>query len=496
MANQKSTSSPSAHRAGALRRRLTRHTLQLFVGRIALFVFGYPIAIILARELGPAAYGVYGIILSVLVWIEHTGSCGIPDAITKLSAEAEDAGRSDIESTAQTLLLVLYLGLFGVCWLAAPLVARLFQIPEATGLFRVAIIDIPFSGVYFAQQGVLGGRRNFGALSGSMVIYGLTKFVGILIALLLGISIFWALIINILATVAALSFLARYISPIHFRLSVPQAKIILQLALPIGLYFFASLILFNLDFWCLKIIGAVPDEVIGIYAAALNIAKLPDLASSAISNVLFPSAAIILTARDRDAARRYVQDASRMLLLALLPFTMLFALTAEELLTFLYTGAYSTGASVLALQVFALALFGVARAYSGMLIAQGAPYLATQLACLAIPVGIALNVALVPYFGAIGAATSLVLTALFTNMTTGLTLARQFGSLIRFPTLLRALVAASGMALMAPYLVLTGPWLALKYVLLLGIYGLVLLLLGELDEEKVFALARWRKKQA
>ena len=497
MANQERPSSAHVPRSGAIRRRLTRHTLQLFVGRIALFVFGYPIAIILARELGPAAYGVYGIILSILVWIEHTGAIGIPEAITKLTAEAEDDERRDvIESTGQTLLLILYLALLGVCWVAAPWVTRAFQIPEATWLFRVAILDIPVSGLYFAQEGVLGGRRNFWALSGSMVIYGLTKFVGIVIALLMGLSIFWALIVNILATVAGLTFLARYVSPIRLRLSAPQARIIVQLAMPIGLYLLASLILFNLDFWCLKVIGAVHNEVIGIYAAALNVAKLPDLASSAISDVLFPSAAIFPTAGDREGGRRYVQDASRMLLLGLLPFTMLFALTAEPLLTFLYTGVYATGTSVLALQVFAFALFGVARAYSGMLIAQGSPYPATGLACLAIPVAIGLNVVLVPAFGAIGAAISLLLTAVFTTVTTGWMLIRQFGSLIRFATLLKALAAVAVMALIAPYVVLTGPWLALKYVLLLGIYGLVLMLLRELDNEDMAALALRRKKQA
>jgi O-antigen/teichoic acid export membrane protein len=493
-ANRPST---KAHWSGAQRRRLTRHTLQLFAGRIALFVLGYPIAIILARELGPAAYGIYGIILSVLTWIEHTGTFGITEAVTKLVAENEDPEpRAAVEGTGQTLLLMQYLLLFAVCWVAAPFVARLFRMPEATSLFRVAIIDIPFCGMYFAYQGILGGRRAFGVLSVGMVVYGLTKFVGIFIALLLGISIFSALIVNILATVAALSLFAVYVYPTRFCLPPSQVKAIVQLAVPIGLYFLASVLLFNVDFWSLRIIGAVAPEVIGIYAAALNVAKLLDLASSAISDVLFPSAAIILTSHDTEVARRYIQAAGRMLLLGLIPFTMLFALTAEDLLTFLYGGAYSTGASVLALLVFAFALFGIARAYSGMLIAQGSPYLATGLACLAIPVAIVLNVALVPTFGAIGAATSLVLTALFTTVTTGWMLVRQFGSLIRFSTLFKALAAAAVMAMIAPYLMLTGSWLVLKYMLLIGVYGLVLLLLQELDENDVSALAFWRRKEA
>ena len=495
MTPQASVTSVDTHWSNALRRRLTRHMFQLLTGRIALFIFGYPIAIILARELGPADYGVYGILLSVLIWIEHTSAFGITEAITKLTAEArDDERRRVIESTGQTLLLILYLTLFGVCWVAAPLITRVFQIPEATDLFRVAIIDIPISGVYFAQQGVLGGRRGFGALGGSMFIYGLTKFVGIIIVLLMGVSIFWALIINILSTVAGVLFLARYVSPLHLQLSVQQAKIIVQLGVPIGLYLLVSLILFNLDFWSLKIIGAVQNEVIGIYAAALNVAKLTDLASSAISDVLFPSAAIFLTTHDRKMGQRYVQDASRVLLLGLLPFTILFASTAAPLLTFLYSGTYVTGTSVLPLQVFAFAIFGIARAYSGMLIAQGYPSLATSLAGIAIPVAIGLNVALVPSFGAFGAALSLVLTALFTAIMSGWMLMRQFGSLIRGSTLLKALTAATVMGLIAPYIELTGPWLVLKYLLLLGFYVLVLLLLRELGREDMAAVTLWRKK--
>jgi polysaccharide transporter, PST family len=277
---------------------------------------------------------------------------------------------------------------------------------------------------------------------------------------------------------------------------VPHAKSIVQLALPIGLYSLVSLILFNLDFWSLKVIGAVQDEVVGIYAAALNVAKLPDLASSAISDVLFASAAIFLTTRDRDMGRQYVQNAGRMLLLALLPVTTVFALTAEDLLLFLYARAYAEGASVLALQVFAFALFGVARAYSGMLIVQGQPYLATGLACLVIPVAIGANVVLVPYFGAIGAATSLVLTALVATIVSGFVLSRQFGSLICAATLLKGVMATAVMAGLAPYIVLTGPWLLLKYVILIAVYGLVLALLREFDTEDVSALAIWRQRQA
>jgi O-antigen/teichoic acid export membrane protein len=104
------------------------------------------------------------------------------------------------------------------------------------------------------------------------------------------------------------------------------------------------------------------------------------------------------------------------------------------------------------------------------------------------------NVALVPAFGAMGAATALGLTAVGATLMTGLALSRQFGALIRPATCLRGLVATAVMAGLAHYLVWTGPWLLLKY-LLLGVYGGVLAVLREVDAEDVAALALWRQRQ-
>ena len=77
-------------------------------------------------------------------------------------------------------------------------------------------------------------------------------------------------VLLIIAGALALVSLVRLISGANDVTSVGQVSGALELAVPIGLYQLVSLMLFNLDFWCFKILGAVPNEVIGIYAAALN----------------------------------------------------------------------------------------------------------------------------------------------------------------------------------------------------------------------------------
>jgi O-antigen/teichoic acid export membrane protein len=60
-----------------------RGTIELLVARGCFLVSGYLIAVILARGLGPLEYGVYGVVMSLLVWLEMLGSIGVPGAMTK-----------------------------------------------------------------------------------------------------------------------------------------------------------------------------------------------------------------------------------------------------------------------------------------------------------------------------------------------------------------------------------------------------------------------------
>ena len=70
--------------------RIGQGTVQIMLGRMVLFASGYFVAMLLARRLGPAEYGLYGIILSVVLWIEAIGDFGIPEAATKLIPEDEN----------------------------------------------------------------------------------------------------------------------------------------------------------------------------------------------------------------------------------------------------------------------------------------------------------------------------------------------------------------------------------------------------------------------
>jgi stage V sporulation protein B len=464
-------------------------------GRMFFLAGGYLVTIVLARGLGPAEYGVYGVILSILVWIEQIGRFGIPEAVAKLGPEDEER-RPRIEQGAQTLLLIVFLPLFALAWLAAPILADLFRVPQGTALFRLAIIDIPFAGCYFIYQGIALGRRNFGAISGGLAIYSLTKLIGVLVALLLGLSIVSALVVNILGTIGALLFLSLRVAPLAFRPSFANIRGILYLSLPVGLFSLAVPVVSNLDLWSLKIIGSENAATIGMYVAALNIARVPALAFSAINGVILPSLSMALAKEDRALVQHYVQGTGRFLWVTLLPACVLLTLTSKELMILLYSDYYSAGASFLAFQVFALASFGVTQVFSEMLVACGNPYLTACVAIGHIPISLFLNLALIPHFGALGASTALILTALCIATATGCLVFQRLGPIIEFTTFLRVFLATLLMVLVSTQITAAGPWVALKCLFLLSVYGAALVALGELTWDDLQPLALWRVERA
>ena len=67
--------------------RAARGMIALMVAQIWIMLSGYIIAVALARSLGPALFGVYGVVYSVLLSVELIGRLGLPQAVSKLVAE-------------------------------------------------------------------------------------------------------------------------------------------------------------------------------------------------------------------------------------------------------------------------------------------------------------------------------------------------------------------------------------------------------------------------
>jgi O-antigen/teichoic acid export membrane protein len=386
-----------------------RGTVQLFLARGFFLATGYLISVILARGLGPADYGIYGVVMSLLLWVEMFSSAGVPGATAQLLPRHEGQEVA-VERTARGLLLCVGIVLFAICWTIAPWVARLFEISDGGMLLRVAILDLPFNAVYLAYQGVLNGHRKFGVLSVTFLVYALTKLVGTLLLVAYGLSVAGALVVNVLATIGALAYLTYRFPPQGWMPTRELALAMVRIGAAIGLYLLVLQVLLTLDLWFLKALWSGPREVIGYYVAALNVARIPTIVPSVLTGVVFASISWALARADEELAQRYIRAAVRFALVVLVPGCILAIMYADEVMALLYSERYRAGGAYLRLQIGAFACFAFLDVLLTALMAAGRQVLSAGILISLVPVAVVLNLTLIPRFGATGAAISLLAT--------------------------------------------------------------------------------------
>jgi O-antigen/teichoic acid export membrane protein len=476
-----STAAAPAGGAPEMIRRLVRGSALQLSAHLFLMLCTYLVSVVLARALGPVAFGAYGVIYSILMAVELVARFGIPQATGKLMAErAAEADDDGTAATGLTLSLLALGGVFGAMWLLAPVLAELFRIPDGTFLLRLAFWDIPVYGVFFALWHILNARRRFVVESAAFFLYAATKAVGVGVLVALGPTLAGALAINIAASAAAALFIAWFVGRAPWRFSLGQAGPVLRLAAPIAVLILGIQLLPNLDLWVLSAAGGhVDDAVRGYYVAALSVARIPGFVAHAMNAVLVTSIASAMGAGDRPAVRRALQGATRFLMVALLPAGALLAVNAREILTLLYSADYAPAAPLLAVLAFAQGSFITTfTTLVSIMTGGGQAVAASRLALGALPFAVALNYALALLFGAMGAAIGSLVACAAVVAGAALLLRREHGPLLGPGTLARVVLATAAAAAVSAAVEAEGAWLAVELVLVGLAYLAALPLLG------------------
>ena len=473
--------------------RTARGVLQGAAGRMAFFAFGYLATIILARGLGPVDYGIYGVIISVLVCIEQVARFTIAPATAKLIPQQSEKSLA-VEQTALFLNFSLFILLFVLLWCAAPLLADLFELRNGGAtLFRIAALDLPLFGMYAGYRGVLQGHREFLSITFADVLYSGTKLAAVFVLLALWVSVPGALFVNVLGSIGALLFV---MSRISIKILQPTCKLIrplLRFALPLGLYMLALQIVGNLDLWFLKVLTPhYESTTIGFYVAARSVAIVPGVILLVVSDVLLPSLSLAFARNDTELSRHYLQGGVRFLSIMVLPIALLFMLTAEEIMVLLYSNSYREGGEFIRILIFYSLSLAFIDLFASAINAHDEPYLSAAILLGVIPTAVFLNIFLIVPYGAVGAAYASALTGFLGAVTLGVLVYKRFGSLIRFRTLLNALVAVLLMAGIASQLPVRGPILVISYLVCVATYVLALVLLREVTLQDLEPFAFWR----
>lgn len=467
-------------------RTLAQGTLYLVISQVILIISSYAMHSALGRLLNPDNYGIFGLILSILVWLEIFFG-GLTGALIKTVAEYPEY-TSIIEKLSVRLLMLVSSIVFIIGFFLAPLMANLFNEPSVTFYLRIAIIDIPIIALYKGYIGLLNGRRFYDRQAISAISYSLTRVTFVVGLVLLGFSIAGAFVGNIIASV--IGFIVAFLL-LHAAMRGEQAEkneatavgITISYLLKLSIPFIIISLLYNLliymDLWLVQ--GLLADTTTtGYYVAALNLAKALYFVFMALSAALFPAIAGSIARDDEQLTKRYINRALRFLLIFLLPIAMIMAVSSTGLVTLIFSSEYATAGTALAILAFAYSLFSINLAYISILLANNNFKETILLVIFLVLLDIILCVFLIPRYEMTGAAMSTLITSASGFLLASAIIWRRFRVIIELAFFLKIL--SSSILVSAIFLIpAQGLFLIFLYFTAAVLYTLFLRIFGEWD---------------
>lgn len=385
-----------------LKRKMASGAAWLVLFRLTDRGIGFVSTLILARILVPADFGLVAMGTSILAALELLSAFNFDIALIQNSR----AERRHYD-TAWTFAVAF--GLFnaiGMCLLAKP-AAHFFGEPRVEGLMYALALCTSIQG--FENIGIVAFQKDLELHKEFWL--GLTKklsgfVVTIAAAMLLG--SYWALVCGMLTLRVTGLLLSYRLHPYRPRLSLAAAGELFNYSKWLLLN---NLLIFlnnrGTDFVIGRFNGAAS---LGLYSLSYELANLPTTELVfPISRAVFPGYSRL--AGDLGQLRRAFLQVISLVSLLTVPAGALIGLVAEPLVQLLL-GAKWLGAVPL---IEVLAVFGIVRSLHGpngsIYLALGKPRIIAALQCVQLVIAIALMLYLVPRFGPIGAAWSILIGA-------------------------------------------------------------------------------------
>ena len=409
----------------------------------------------LTRALGPDAYGVIGYGLALYGYFSLAVTPGLGTlAVRELARDPAGVGTlaADVTSLQLALSLVAAAAYFGT--------VGLLDRPPGERL-ALAVIGAPLLAQPFTLEWVYQGVERMGVLAVRNVAASALQLGGALLLVRGPQDLVWAAALQgmafVVVTVALVVAFWRDFGPLRLRVDWRAWGALLRPALPIAASSFMVLVYYNLD--KLMLASFQDDAAVGLYDAAYRLVMVALVPAAILSQAFFPALSAALGDRQRmaDGAQAY----ARSNLGIGLPVALGGALLAGPLIGLLAGAAFAPAAPVLVLLMANVAVVYLNMALGQPLLAwdrQNAYFWAVGGGAVA---NVALNVALIPAHGAMGAAWATLGAEAVVLVALGVLHARVIG---RLPVLATArAVAAAVVGVGAPVggvLALGGPWLA------------------------------------
>lgn len=482
----------------------------LLAGRLGARGLSFAVQLLLARLLGPAAFGLFAIGWTLFQLLGLVATAGLEHGVTRYAAPLRREPPRFLGVARLGLGLAGTGGAFGMALLllaASWLAEAAFEKPEAAPVLRVFAAGLLFAP---ALKVAAAACRAALAMRRSVLAEDLTQPAVQLLLILAFYALGWGVQGAALATVLSFA-VALAVAVFALRLWAGGASVeptasglgvreLLTFSLPVSV----AGVLSPAGLWIDRLLVAhyLTDAETGIYQSAAQVAFLFVLVLTSLNNVVAPLVADGFRRKARNEVHETYRVATKWGVYACLPAFLVLVWQPRLVMTTLFGEPYAAGA--VPLLVLALGqMFNLATGAVGLVLIMAGrqrPWLVLCAGALAVQVATAL--ALIPRWGLVGAATatSVSLVALFGS---GLLLLRRWEGL--WPWDRRALKAVAAGLVAAAALWLVGrlpvgsAWLQLAVSFVaaeIGFLGTLARLGFDAEERQLLATLRRRIRPA
>lgn len=468
-------------------RNVARGSLLGMLGQGWHLVTAFLLYAFLARRLGPALFGQWSLVLSLLAWFEVFVTSAIARVTTKeISESPDDAARvTHAAYLGQTVVAAVVVAVVVVA--AGPIAAALAA-PSLAPLIRISTLDIPLYGLLTIASAVVLGRQRYERQGIAWFAYATAKAGLIAAFVLAGASVPGALVANALSSLVGFAALFLAPGPRTDRLAGTWA---LARGMLVASWPFLAVALLDgvgqhVDLWLVSGIVSVPTQV-GLYAAATVLAGIPLFLFLGLNRVIFPSVIEARASGDVERADRYATQAFRTAVIISVVAVALAVAVGRQAIEVVYSSLYDAAYVPLALLMVAGTGRTLQAVCTEVLLAQARRGTALVILAGTVLLEIVAVAVLAMRAGAAGAAAGAAVAGVAAAAFASLALTRSLGAapLATFARSVAAAGAVGGvLALASP----PAPWLALALPLAVAAYVALLLAMREFSPDDLAAM--------
>lgn len=377
-------------------RSLTSKLLGTVVTRFLMLVLGAATGIVVSRALLPEGRGAYYVLVTVATTAVALGHLSVEQAQVFAWSKMTDPRRL----AGDVVVVGLILGglVAGLAWLIVGPLAVVRVPAEVRPWLPVALAAIPVNIITLYLNGLLVLDGKVGRVNVGQVFAGVLQCAGLVgLALAHRLSPGLVILLWFVNTVLPLVIIFPAMPARLAAVSWDRIKLLLHTGVRYHLGLVATFLLWRIDVFLLN--SRVSTADVGLYSLAVTLAELTSLIPSAVAQVTLRRQ-VDLSMEESSAFTARVVRLN--LILSLAGFLGI-ATVGRYVIPFLYGSAFSGSVAPLIALGPGVVAVATARAVGGYLIRLNRPLVGSVINSGALVLNVALNIALIPSFGIVGA---------------------------------------------------------------------------------------------